>query len=170
MNLQNRSSRRKFAAFSMLALLGLAGCDNQKILELTPGEASEQDVRAKFGTPDDIWEEDNGVRVLEYSRQPEGNRNYQIAIDAQGKLVAVKQVLTPENFARVKPGMSELEVRRLVGKPGYVTPYRQSNTITWDYRFLESPSQNALFTVTFDAATGQVTTAGRRDDPKTVAP
>jgi hypothetical protein len=162
----------RFAFITALAcftlVLPLAGCDNQKIVELTPGEATEADVRNKFGTPDDIWEEENGARVLEYSRQPEGHRNYQIAIDAQGKLIAVKQILTVENVARVKPGMSELEIRRLIGKPGQITPYKLSNTVSWDYRFLETPTQSALFTVTFDANTGKVTTAGRRDDPKAI--
>lgn len=150
-------------------LTSLTACDNQKIAELAPGEATETDVRNKFGTPDDIWEEDNGAKVLEYSRQPEGHRNYQIAIDSKGKLIAVKQVLTPENVARVKPGMSELEVRRLIGKPGQMTPYKLSNTVSWNYRFLESPTQSALFNVTFDATSGLVTTTGRLDDPKGVA-
>ena len=151
----------------LAATFALSACDKQKIAELAPGQATEADVRSKFGTPDDIWEEENGARVLEFSRQPEGTSNYQIAIDTQGKLIAVKQVLTVENVARVKPGMSELEIRRLIGKPGQITPYKLSNTFSWDYRFLESPTQSALFTVTFDANSGKVTTSGKRDDPKT---
>ncbi|MBU6435920.1 MAG: outer membrane protein assembly factor BamE [Betaproteobacteria bacterium] len=147
-------------------LLALVGCDSQKISELTPGESTEADVRAKFGTPTDVWEDADGRRVLEFSRQPEGARNWQMTIDAQGKLLTYKNVLTPENLARLQPGMSELEVRRLVGKPGKVTPYPLKQETTWDYRFLETPSQTALFVVTF-TPDGRVKSTARLQDPKT---
>ena len=38
-----------------------------------------------------------------------------------GKLVAVRQVLTQDNFARVQPGMGMDEVRRLLPQPGMTT-------------------------------------------------
>jgi outer membrane protein assembly factor BamE (lipoprotein component of BamABCDE complex) len=159
----------RFQAVVALAFACLVvGCDNQKIAELEPGRATEAEVRVKFGTPENVWEDDNGVRVLEYTRQPEGTTNYQIAIGADGKLIAVKQVLTPENLARIQPGMSELEVRRLAGKPGSIAPYQLSNTFVWEYRYQEHPTQTAMWTVTFDAGSGRVKSTGRSDDPKTL--
>lgn len=149
------------------ALLNLVGCDAQKIAELTPGESTEADVRAKFGQPTDVWEDADSKRVLEFSRQPEGTVNWQITIDAQGKLLSYKNVLTPANLARVQPGMSELEVRRLVGKPGKVMEFPLKQETTWDYRFQETPSQTAMYVVTFDGAQ-RVKSTGRIDDPRNV--
>jgi outer membrane protein assembly factor BamE (lipoprotein component of BamABCDE complex) len=149
----------------LAALLALVGCDAQKISELTPGESTEADVRAKFGTPSDVWEEADGRRVLEFTRQPEGARNWQMTIDAQGKLVTYKNVLTAENLARIRPGMSELEVRRLVGRPGKVTPFALRQETTWDYRFLETPSTTAMYVVTF-GGDGKVKSTLRMDDPR----
>jgi hypothetical protein len=150
------------------AMLALAGCDNQRIAELVPGESTEADVRQKFGQPQDVWEDGDGTRILEFSRQPEGHRNWQIKLDAQGKLVYVKNVLTPENLAKIQPGMSELEVRRLVGRPGKMQEYKLKNEVHWDYRFLESPTQSAMYIVTFDGTGGKVKATARMDEPKDV--
>jgi hypothetical protein len=37
-------------------VLGLVGCDPQRIAELEEGVATEADVRARFGEPEKIWE------------------------------------------------------------------------------------------------------------------
>ena len=87
-----------------LALLATSGCDPQRISELEPGRSTEVDVRDRFGVPDNIWDAGGGLRTFEYNRQPAGQRNYMIDIGADGRLVAVRQVLTPENFARITPG------------------------------------------------------------------
>lgn len=148
------------------ALLSLSACDSEKISELTPGESSEADVRQKFGQPDDIWEDENGMRVLEFTRQPEGHRNWQARIDASGKLIGFKQLLTSENLAKVQTGMSELEVRRLIGKPGKVTNYDRQKQIAWEYRYLESASVGGMFTVTFSSPERKVLTTAKGPDPK----
>lgn len=148
------------------AMLSLAACDNEKIVELTPGESTEADVRQKFGQPDDVWEDDSGLRVLEFTRQPEGKRNWQARIDASGKLIGFKQLLTNENLAKVQPGMSELEVRRLIGKPGKVNTYERQKQIAWDYRYMPSPSETGMFTVTFNAADRKVISSAKGPDPR----
>ena len=91
------------AAFSLVAL---AGCDAQRISELQPGISTEADVRDRFGVPETIWDEADGARTLEYNRQPAGQINYMITVGADGRLVAVRQVLTPENFARNAPRLA----------------------------------------------------------------
>ena len=107
----------------LAAVIGLAGCDNQRIAELEEGVATEADVRTKFGQPENIWDAPEGGRVFEYNRQPQGQKNYMITIGRDGKMSALRQVLTPENFARVKPGMMMEDLRKLLGKPAKVTPY-----------------------------------------------
>lgn len=87
------------AAALLAGVIGLAGCDNQRISELEEGVSTEADVRARFGQPENIWDAPNG-RVFEYNRQPQGQKNYMITIGADGRMSALRQVLTPENLPR----------------------------------------------------------------------
>ena len=141
-------SFRAVAAFAALAaLLQLAGCDPQRISELEEGVATEADVRARFGEPEKIWDGPGGARILEYNRQPAGQKNYMITVGADGRMSALRQVLNPANFARVQPGMMMEEVRRMLGKPARTTPYALKNETAWDWRYLEPPNTAMVFTV-----------------------
>ena len=137
-----------FAAFA--ALLQLAGCDPQRISELEEGVATEADVRARFGEPEKIWDGPGGARILEYNRQPAGQKNYMITVGTDGRMSALRQVLNPANFARVQPGMMMEEVRRMLGKPARTTPYALKNETAWDWRYLEPPNTAMVFTVWFN--------------------
>ena len=141
-------------------ILGLAGCDSEHIKALEEGVATEADVRARFGEPEKIWEArdlvslpvpgallEPGARTLEYNRQPAGNVNYMITIGPDGKMSALRQVLTPQNFALITPGMDLGEVRRRLGRPAKVTPYALSGETHHDWRFLEPPQERKMFTV-----------------------
>ena len=131
-------------------LLGLAGCDQQAIKELEEGVATEADVRARFGEPEKIWDAPDGGRTFEYNRQPAGHRNYMITIGADGKMSALRQVLTPQNFAKVQPGMMMEEVRKMLGKPARITPFELKGEVAYDWRYLEPPNTHMVFTVFFD--------------------
>lgn len=133
------------AATGLAALLLLAACDNRAISELEEGVSTETDVRARFGEPENVWDVPNG-RVLEFNRQPQGQKNYMITIGADGKMSALRQVLTPENFARVQPGMAMEDLRKLLGKPAKVTPYKLKNETEWDWRWMQPPSSPMVFT------------------------
>jgi len=131
-------------------LLGLAGCDQQAIKELEEGVSTEADVRARFGEPEKIWDAPDGGRTFEYNRQPAGHRNYMITIGTDGKMSALRQVLTPQNFAKVQPGMMMEEVRKMLGKPARITPFERQGEVAYDWRYLESPNTHMVFTVFFD--------------------
>ncbi|QDL36704.1 outer membrane protein assembly factor BamE domain-containing protein [Rhodoferax sediminis] len=131
-------------------LLGLLGCDQQRISELEEGVSTEADVRARFGEPEKIWDVPAGGRILEYDRQPAGRKNYMITIGVDGKMSALRQVLTPENFARVQPGMMMQDVRKMLGKPAKITPYDLKHEVDYDWRYLQPPNTAMVFTVTFD--------------------
>lgn len=131
-------------------LLGLLGCDQQRISELEEGVSTEADVRARFGEPEKIWDALAGGRILEYDRQPAGQKNYMITIGVDGKMSALRQVLTPENFARVRPGMMMQDVRKMLGKPAKITPYDLKHEVDYDWRYLQPPNTAMVFTVTFD--------------------
>lgn len=130
-------------------LLILAACDAQRISELEEGLATEADVRAKFGDPEKVWDAPGGARTLEYNRQPAGQRNYMITVGPDGRMTALRQVLTPANFARVQPGMGEDAVRQLLGKPARVTPFERKREVHADWRYLDAPNTAMVFTVVY---------------------
>jgi hypothetical protein len=143
--------RNRFCAIACgLILLTLSACDPRRISELEEGVSTETDVRARFGTPERIWEGPGGVRVFEYNRQPAGHRNYMISIGPDGRMTALRQVLHPANFAKIQPGMTAQEVRRFLGKPMKITPYALKNEIAWDWRYMEPPNTSMVFTVWFN--------------------
>ena len=159
------ASKRTVLRMGLLScILGLAGCDQARIQELEEGVATEADVRARFGEPEKVWEArdmaslpqpgaaaEPGARTLEYNRQPAGNVNYLITIGPNGKMTALRQVLSPQNFARIVPGMPMETVRKMLGKPMKVTPYALKRETHYDWRYLNPPSTPMIFTVVFDA-------------------
>ena len=148
-------------------LLGAVGCDPQRIAELEEGVATEADVRARFGEPEKIWDAADmaslpfsgsagaaaapGSKTFEYNRQPAGNVNYMITIGPDGKMSALRQVLAPQNFAKVLPGMPMETVRKMLGKPMKVTPFAAQQTTHYDWRYLNPPNSVMIFTVVFDS-------------------
>jgi outer membrane protein assembly factor BamE (lipoprotein component of BamABCDE complex) len=146
----------------------LTGCDPQKIAELEEGVSTEADVRARFGEPAAIYDEANGDRTFEYPRQPEGQVNYMISIGPDGRMTSLRQVLKPANFAKVTPGISQAEVRRLLGRPARRQVFELKNEEVWDWRFAES-GESRLFSVTFDRS-GRVLATGTMLDPKYSGP
>jgi hypothetical protein len=160
-------------------VLGLVGCDPQRIAELEEGVSTEADVRARFGEPEKIWEASDmadtplpgvtaepGARTFEYNRQPEGQVNYMITIGADGKMSALRQVLTPQTFAKVLPGMRMEQVRKMLGKPMKITPYLLKQETHYDWRYLGDPNTPRIFTAVFDPDLRVIRT-GSVDDIKT---
>ena len=144
-------------------IAGLAGCDQARIKELEEGLSTESEVRARFGEPEKTWEArdmaslpfpgaaaEPGARTLEFNRQPAGTVNYMITIGPDGRMSALRQVLTPQNFTRVLPGMSMEQVRKMLGKPMKVTTYALKRETHYDWRFVNPPSTLMIFTVVFN--------------------
>ena len=159
------SLRRRVVSMGLLSFIaGLGGCDPARIKELEDGVSTEAYVRARFGEPEKIWEAQDmaslpfpgaaaepGARTLEFNRQPAGNVNYMITIGPDGRMSLLRQVLTPQNFAKVLPGMSMEKVRKMLGKPMKVTPYALKRETHYDWRYLNPPSTPMIFTVVFNA-------------------
>jgi hypothetical protein len=141
---------RRHAVLALLgATLWLSGCDPQRISELEEGVSTEAEVRARFGEPENVWDAPNG-RILEYNRQPQGQKNYMITIGADGRMTALRQVLTPENFGKVKPGMAMEDLRKLLGKPARRTPYPLRGETEWEWRWVQPPNAPMVFTATLN--------------------
>jgi hypothetical protein len=174
-------AKRKVLSMGLLSLiLTLAGCDQERIRELEEGVSTEADVRARFGIPEKIWEAGDmaslpypgaaaepGARTLEYNRQPAGNVNYMITIGPDGRMTALRQVLTPQNFARVLPGMSMEQVRKMLGKPMKITPYALKRETHYDWRYLNPPNTAMIFTAVMDADLRVVRTGSMEEESLT---
>ncbi len=147
------------------AALILMGCDDHKIAQLEVGIADEAAVRAQFGDPAMVYDEGGGSRTFEYPRQPQGQRNYMITLDASGKMSALRQVLKPENFHRITPGLDSTQVRRILGAPARRLPIERKGQEIWNWRFLNG-NDSMIFLVTFDAKGKVLSTAQEVDEPR----
>lgn len=156
------------AVAAVTFLLLLAGCDARRIEALEPGRSTEAEVRREFGEPAAVYPEPGGGRTLEYPRQPEGQVNYMIEIGPDGVMSALRQVLRPDVFAQVRPGMDEAGVRRLLGRPARVQRYELKDETVWEWRYLDGP-ESRLFEVSFDRD-GRVRESGSRIDPRVLYP
>ncbi len=161
----SRSRTLSRGLLALLASLLLLGCDPQAISELEEGVSTEADVRERFGAPEAVWDGPDGAQIYEYNRQPAGHTNYMITIGADGKMAALRQVLTPQNFARVEPGMPMEEVRRMLGKPMKISPYELKRQTHYDWRYQDGPntSDARIFTVVFDSDLKVVSTGSAID-------
>jgi hypothetical protein len=146
-----------------LAMCLLAACDQQRIEKLEEGVATEADVRREFGEPEKIWDTPDGARTFEYNRNPQGHQNYMITIGTDGKMSALRQVLTPQNFEKIQPGMMMEDVRKMLGKPAKVTPYELKREIAYDWRWMEPPNTSMVFTVYFNTDYRVLRTGSVRD-------
>jgi len=122
-------------------------------------------VRERFGPPEAVWDAEDGAQVYEYSRQPAGHVNYMITIGPDGRMIALEQVLTEENFAKVQPGMPMEQVRRMLGKPMKVSTYPLKRETHYDWRYLDDNRvESRVFTVVFNPDLRVVRT-GSEPDP-----
>jgi outer membrane protein assembly factor BamE (lipoprotein component of BamABCDE complex) len=160
---------RAILAFGCAFLL--TACDRQGrpieefgLEKLTKGISTESDVRMAMGQPDTVWEEEDGTRSLEYPKGPMGHRTWFFTIGKDGKLQDYRQVLTEENFAGIKPGMSKDSVRRMLGRPRSVVQFRLKNEEVWDWLYLEPATTRRLFNVHFDIDSGKVMRTSSSDD------
>lgn len=160
------------SVLAFVCTLLLAACDRQGrpidefgLDRLTKGMSSESDVRVVMGQPDTVWEGEDGTRTLEYPKGPMGVRTWMFVIDQNGKLKDYMQVLTDENFANVKPGMSKDQIRRMLGRPYTTVQFKLKNEEVWDWRYLQqSTNMPRLFNVHFDIDSGKVTRTSSSDE------
>jgi outer membrane protein assembly factor BamE (lipoprotein component of BamABCDE complex) len=155
--------RRILAALcGMLGLLGLGGCERYLVEDIRPGVTTRAEVREHLGDPGIEWREADGTVVWEYSMQPAGTKCYQLTIDAGGVVRQVTQVLTEANRQRIVPGMSETQVRRLIGRPARTHYYELKRETAWDWLIDNSAQmERTYFNVYFDPA-GTVVRTGQQ--------
>lgn len=126
-------------SFAALLLAGLgaivvSACDADKLSKLKPGVTSAKEVRDVMGKPNMEWRDGDGTRTWEYPRMPEGIVNYMLVIGPDDVLRELRQVLTEENFAKIKPGMTRDQVHRLLGRPAHQQHFALKQETVWDWK------------------------------------
>lgn len=175
--------KRLMSAVACAALL-LTGCDDQQnadamnklksffnavkpegllLKDLTPGVTTEAQILDQMGEPETIRTYTDGSKRLEYPRGPAGTSTYFVDIDSKGRFVAVTQVLTAANIAKIRPGMTQDEVRRILGKPTTLAFYPLKQETVWSWHWEEGGvTRDAMFNAHF-GPDGIVSTTSRSD-------
>lgn len=152
----------------LVAALGwLGGCDYVAQKELVPGVSTRADVERLMGKPRMVWDEPDGRTLLEYVRAPAGHDTWMVEIGPDGKYVRMRNLLTEDNFARVRPGMSRDEVRRLLGAPTEQVRFERRQEDVWSWRFMADQNRSTFFNVHF-GYDGRVRSTSRSPDPQTI--
>ena len=134
-------------AAALTAGLLSAGCAVQNI---QPG-ATREEVISRYGQPSNVVSLASGTR-LQYSRQPAGQYALMVDLDAANRVISVRQVLNPADFARVVPGQwSRQDVEREFGRPASMGRVGSWAGDIMTYRWLDV-DQPMYFWVYLDAA------------------
>ena len=139
------------ALLGLTILALLAGCASYSGRGLKPGIATETEVRAEMGALAATWKTP-GRSTWAYTRGPLGLETFLVRFDASGKLELIEQVLDDDHFARIKAGMTQDDVLHLIGPSFQIITYPRTGDTSWDYRYRDTWSQTALFSVIFDQA------------------
>ncbi len=106
------------AALGAAALLGGCAGGLQRV-DFAPG-TPRADVLARLGPPGRVVALADGER-LQYSQQPAGQFAYMVDLDRSGRVVQARQVLTANEFARVRLGeWTRADIEREFGSPAMV--------------------------------------------------
>ena len=160
--------RLALTALCVAAALLSTGCDERRAAKLEEGLSTEADVRQQFGDPAQITERADGSKVFAYPRQPEGTTNIEITIGADGKMSALRQLLTAANFAKVQPGMDQAAVRGLLGRHAKAVRYAMKpDEEIWHWQFLDGQAKK-VFEVRFDRENKVLSTTIADDERQTL--
>ena len=150
---------------ALASVLGFYGCDAAHLADLKPGISTAQEVRERLGAPGAEWPNADGSVTWEYTRQPEGTECFMVTVGPDNVVKSIENVLTPRNFARVQPGWTKDQVRRLLGKPRSVQVFSLKKEEVWDWRLPPEFSADVFFNIHF-GENGQVTTTSRSVQPR----
>jgi outer membrane protein assembly factor BamE (lipoprotein component of BamABCDE complex) len=140
-------------------LLALLGCD-ARMSELKPGVSTATEVKSIMGQPAFEWKEPDGTVTWEFPRGPSGSVTYMVDLRPDGVLKAIRQVLIEAYFAKIQPGLSQDEVRKLIGKPAETMTFPLKKEEVWSWKFEQGSGEKWHYHVHFDLG-GKVVTATR---------
>jgi len=158
-------SRSACGGLAAVLIATLVACAGLRPPGSLPVGTSIAEARQAFGGPSAEYPLADGGKRLEFRQGSFGRQTYMLDFDAGGRLVATHQVLTPANFAEIRPGMSQQEVLVRIGQPAYTFPVGWQQLQVWNYRFAGLEGDCVVFQVSISNATRTVTDTGPNTDP-----
>ena len=136
---------------SLLIAILLAGCVGNPFngANVPPG-TPRQAVIERMGQPGRIVSLPTGER-LQYSLQPVGHYAWMVDLDASGRVVQSRQVLTDNNFHRIEVGKwTRDDVEREFGRPAWI-----DRVVSWrgpimTYRWRDLQNSDMFYWVYLD--------------------
>ena len=139
--------------FCLIAVIWLAGCAGNPFTayDIAPGTPRDA-VIARMGPPQRVVRIDGGER-LQYSLQPYGQFAWMVDLDASGKVVRARQVLTDANFQRIEPGKwTRDDVEREFGRPATIDGVASWDGPVMTYRWRDVQGSDMFYWVYLDRA------------------
>jgi hypothetical protein len=163
----NVSARRHLGATRLLTLaaaaLTLAGCAQ---LQSVPAGTPIADVEKQFGKPTTVCTNNDGTQRMIWSLQPMGQFAYGSFVSKEGKVVAMKQLLTDAHFAMLGQGKWTAEqVSCEFGPPANTDGVAKGSEIVWAYRYKQSGVWSSMMYVYMGADGKEVTHFHPGPDP-----
>lgn len=117
----------------LLVIGALAGCAMPSAI--VPNATTADELLNKLGQPTDKRANPQGGEFWEYAYGPEGTETWLFGVDNSRMVRSSTQLLTEERLRQVVPGKTtEADVRALLGKPRYITRYREETAWEWRAR------------------------------------
>src|SRR5665647_3792158 len=117
----------------LISCLLLGACASYAPPDSMIGMGRDELVR-RMGQPDMERRLEAGSR-LEFPRGPYGKHTWFVYFDATGRASRAEQVLTKQNFNRIDVGMTQDDVRQLLGRPSEVQVLGRARGVIWNYRY-----------------------------------
>jgi hypothetical protein len=142
-------------ALNKLLLAGLAallfGCAGNPFsaYAIAPGTPRDA-VIARMGPPQRVVRLPAGER-LQYSFQPLGRYAWMVDLDATGRVVQARQVLTEADFHRIQPGLwTRDDVEREFGRPAWIERVSSWRGPIMTYRWRDIANSDMFYWVYLD--------------------
>ena len=157
-------STLRTGAMALAAALALSAC-GAMLRQPPPAGAPLAAVTAQLGQPNAAYPLPDGGRMLDYGGQPMGQFQYMAHIGPDGRLVSYGQVLTSENFAKVKVDQwTKDDILRHFGHPAEVSRVYVHDYEVWSYRYKQDGIWPAYMNIYFNGR-GEVNHTGNSPDP-----
>jgi hypothetical protein len=150
----------------VLLTLVLGACASYSGAHLRTGEARIEDVVRLMGQPAMRWQDPDGSIQLAYPRGPAGIHTFMVKLGPDGRLRSNANVLDEAGLARIRPGMTQEQVLRVLGPPDYsrTAYFKARDELVWDWRACTYNLNIQRLYVLFDATAGTVRSTLSQDE------
>lgn len=152
--------RRALLVLAPLVLL--AACAGPQVMKVGPGQ-TEAEMLSAMGAPSGRYPLPDGAQRVEYAKGPMGRVTFMFDVDSSGRVKTAEQVLTRQNFGKIRPQMNKDEVQLILGRPGErQREFADKETWSWRYETYEC----LWAQVTFNAAGRAMDGVSYQADPR----